>query len=204
MGSYPKPELPRGSRVIRPSHAPRKSFSSPSEATRAKAQTNLAERSESGTPSISSRTRKYFSSSDALSPAYRAECTPGRPSRASTHSPESSARVTMPVEYAIILAFFRAFSSKVAPSSTTYGMPGTSDSERNKAGSPLTRFRISWTFPWFVVAIRILSGILCIEGFLISQRFRSFQGDGSRRDRLEDDSIESAFPYVRSLDGVTK
>ena len=169
--------FPRGSRVIRPSHTPRKSFSSPSGATRATAQTNLAERAGSGTSCHFFKDSQVF----FFIRCVVARVSRGMYSRTTIQSVNAQPRVISESYYAGRVCHHLAPSSerflrRLFRPPQTSGMPGTSDSERNRAGSPLTRFRISWTFPWFVVAIRILSGILCIKDGYFGVRHAACRG----------------------------
>ena len=88
-------------------------------------------------------------SSVACSPEYLAEYTPGAPPKASTHSPESSAIVIIPVYFAISKAFLAELASNVSPSSTTSGI---------SIPSLIESISIFFTF----LKIAVISSILCL------------------------------------------
>ena len=60
----------------------------------------------------------------ASGPEKRADHTPGKPPKASTFNPESSEITIFPVNFEIVSALSRAFSSKVIPVSSTSGKSG--------------------------------------------------------------------------------
>jgi hypothetical protein len=123
-GSYPNPLFPFASRPILPRHSPSTTSSSPRWVTNAITHLNTASLFPAGIPSSSLNNFRLFSRSSAPSPAYRAERTPGLPSRQSTSKPESSAKVVFPVHLAKKRAFLRALSRKASPFSTTSGASG--------------------------------------------------------------------------------
>ena len=120
-GSYPKPLAPARSSAICPSQVPFAITSVPSVQTRATTQTNRAVRSAEGIPSSRRNRRAMFSSSDACSPAKRAERTPGLPASASTSRPLSSPSAAQPLHCAMPRALRRAFSRNVVPVSSMIG-----------------------------------------------------------------------------------
>src|SRR5919106_2051095 len=79
---------------------------------------------------------------------------PGWPPKAATSSPESSARVSWPLQAAITRAFLMALSRYVRPSSTTSGACEQSVSGNRSTSSPDKILWISTSFPRFLVPTR--------------------------------------------------
>ena len=121
-GSYPNPRSPCSELSMTPSIFPVKTFSTPLGHSRAIAQTNLAVRSDMGTPSRFFRSFWLLAASapSPFTPAYLADITPGSPPRKSTHNPLSSAITKQPLGaiFAAARAFISAFSENVLPSSS--------------------------------------------------------------------------------------
>src|SRR5258705_13942416 len=90
-----------------------------------------AVRRSPGTSASACSSARLFSSSLAAGPAKRADHTPGRPPRASTSSPESSASAGNPAAEAC-RAFSSALSSKVWPVSAMLTIPNADCSTSSK------------------------------------------------------------------------
>ena len=108
-----------------PGHSPRAVITSPLGKQQVMTETNLAVRGV--WPRIFSSSRRYRPVSSRPGPPYRAEYTPGAPSSASTHRPESSAMAGIPVASITAFALSRELSSKVSPVSSTSTCTPSSD-----------------------------------------------------------------------------
>ena len=122
--SYPKPPVPRCSRITAPRISPNTTSSSPPGRQNATAQRNSAPRRSSGTSASWSSSSRLFAASSLAAPAQRADSTPGIPLSASTQMPLSSASDGSPVAATPARALRSALPSNVGSVSagSSYGV----------------------------------------------------------------------------------